>query len=163
MSYTSDRLILKSVYVCIISVCVPTKPPITSAHNDSTESHMTGGFSPSPCHLLPWHPALNHWGHLNRQTLIYRVNHYEMEEISDYHWHWFDLMEPHSKLLIFSLSHCIFFKMRKPNKNINLCSACHVLCQVCGLLMTYKSNSPPPCCFSSWGQDLLLEVSVETQ
>lgn len=70
---------------------------------------MTGGFSPSPCHLLPWHPALNHWGCLNRQTLIYRVNHYEMEEINDYHWHWFDLMEPHSKLLIFFLSHCIFF------------------------------------------------------
>ena len=48
---------------------------------------MTGGFSPIPCHILPWYPELNHGVCLNRRTLIYRVNHYETEEISDYHWH----------------------------------------------------------------------------
>lgn len=52
MSYTSDRLILQSVYVCIISVYVLTEPPITAAsahteHSDSTESRVTGGVRPS--------------------------------------------------------------------------------------------------------------------
>lgn len=74
------------------------------------------GFRPPSHPTLPWHPELHHRGCFNRRTLIYRVNHYEMEEISDYHRRWFDLMEPHSKLLIFSLSQLFSFKWQKQIK-----------------------------------------------